>query len=63
MEAKAQVRARDLLYYWTVVELAISRIDMARRFDITPAAVSYSVQRRGKWEEERATNWRLRLFN
>jgi DNA-binding transcriptional LysR family regulator len=28
-----------------VVELGVSIIDVARRFDMTPAAVSYSVQR------------------
>jgi len=28
-----------------VVELGMSMVDVARRFDITPAAVSYSVQR------------------
>lgn len=42
---KDRVRARDLLCYWAVVELGMSMVDVARRFDITPAAVSYSVQR------------------
>ncbi|MFA4911369.1 MAG: hypothetical protein WC649_10060 [Desulfobacteria bacterium] len=31
--------------YWSVIELGISMVDVARRLDITPAAVSYSVQR------------------
>jgi len=42
---KARVKARDLVCYWSVVELGMSKVDVARRFDITPAAVSYSVQR------------------
>ena len=40
-----RVRARDLLCYWTVVDLGKSMVDVARKFDITPAAVSYAVQR------------------
>jgi len=42
---RARVRARDLLCYWAVVELGLSMVDLARRFDITPGAVSYAVQR------------------
>ncbi|MEW6615890.1 MAG: transposase [Thermodesulfobacteriota bacterium] len=40
-----RVKARDLVCYWSVIELGISMVDVARRLDITPAAVSYSVQR------------------
>ena len=40
-----RVKARDLVCYWSVVELGMSKVDVAMRFDITPAAVSYSVQR------------------
>jgi len=42
---KGRVQARDLLCYWTVAELGMSMVDLARKFDITPAAVSYAVQR------------------
>ncbi len=42
---KERVKARDLVCYWSVVELGMSMVDVARRFDIMPAAVSYSVQR------------------
>ena len=49
---KEQVRARDLLFYWTVVELGMPMLDLARRFDITPAAVSYAVQRGEKMAKE-----------
>ena len=42
---KERVKARDLVCYWSVVELGMSKVDLARRFDITPSAVSYSVQR------------------
>jgi hypothetical protein len=40
-----RVKAKDLVCYWSVIELGISMVDVARRLDITPAAVSYSVQR------------------
>ena len=43
-----RVKARDLVCYWAVIELGMSMVDVARRFDITPAAVSYSVQRGDK---------------
>ena len=36
---KDRVRAKDLLCYWTVVELGMPMVDLARKFDITPAAV------------------------
>ena len=48
-----RVRARDLLFYWTVVELGMPMVDLARKFDITPAAVSYAVQRGEKMTKER----------
>ncbi|MDY6857559.1 MAG: hypothetical protein SWO11_23220 [Thermodesulfobacteriota bacterium] len=57
-----RVMARDLVCYWSVVELEMSKVDMARKFDITPAAVSYSVQRGEKKQRKRVTYWRLRLF-
>jgi hypothetical protein len=40
-----RVRAKDLLCYWAVIDLGMSMVDVARRLDITPSAVSYSVQR------------------
>lgn len=42
---KKRVQARDLLCYWSAAELGISMVDLARKFDITPAAVSYAFQR------------------
>ena len=50
---KDRVRARDLLFYWTVFELGMPMVDLARKFDITPAAVSYAVQRGEKMTKER----------
>jgi putative transposase len=50
---KDRVRARDLLCYWTVVELRMSLVDLARKFDLTLAAVSYAVQRGEKMVKER----------
>jgi putative transposase len=49
---KERVRARDLVCYWTVVELGMSMVDLARKFDITPGAVSYAVERGGKIAKE-----------
>jgi len=40
-----RVKARDLLCYWAAVDLGMSMVDLARRFDITPGAVSYAVVR------------------
>jgi putative transposase len=50
---KDRVQARDLLCYWAVVELGMPMVDLARKFDITPAAVSYAVQRGEKMAKER----------
>ncbi len=50
---KDRVRARDLLCYWAVVELGMPMVDLARKFAITPAAVSYAVQRGEKMAKER----------
>ena len=49
---KDRVRARDLLCYWAVVELEMPMVDLARKFAITPAAVSYAVQRGEKMAKE-----------
>ena len=48
-----RVIARDLLCYWTVVELGIPMVDLARKFDLTPAAVSSAVQRGEKTAKEK----------
>ncbi len=50
---KDPVRARDLLCYRTVVELGMPMVDLARKFVITPAVVSYAVQRGEKMAKER----------
>ena len=47
-----RVRARDLLCYWTVIELGMPMVDLARKFNITPSAVSYAVQRGEKMAKE-----------
>jgi hypothetical protein len=48
-----RVQARDLLCYWTVVELGMPMVDVARKLNITPSAVSYAVQRGEKMAKER----------
>ena len=45
--------AGDLLCYWRVVELGMSMVDLARRFDITSGAASCAVQRGEKMLKER----------
>jgi putative transposase len=49
---KNGVRARDLVCYWTVVELGIPMVYLRRKFDITPGAVSYAVERGEKIAKE-----------
>ena len=44
----------DSLGYRTVVELGISRAALARKFDITPAAVIYTVQKGEKYESQQS---------
>ena len=56
-EAKGSASARDLLCYWSVVELGMSMVDLARKFEITPVAVSYAVQREEKLAK--AMNYQL----
>ncbi|MDY7039040.1 MAG: hypothetical protein SV375_23165 [Thermodesulfobacteriota bacterium] len=53
--------ARDLLFHWSVVELGMSMEDLARRFDITSAAVSCAVQRGKKTSKERDYQWDKRI--
>jgi hypothetical protein len=40
-----RVRARDLVCYWSVVELGISMADLAKKLEVTLSAVSYAVRR------------------
>jgi hypothetical protein len=42
---KDRVQARGLVCYWAVIRLRIPMVDLARKFDMTPAAVRYAVQR------------------
>ncbi|MDZ7698072.1 MAG: hypothetical protein U5R49_14530 [Deltaproteobacteria bacterium] len=40
-----RVMARDLVCYWAAAELGMTMVDLARKFGLTPAAVSCAVQR------------------
>ena len=51
------MQARDLVCYWAVIGLGISMVDLARKFDMTPAAVSYAVHR----GEQIAKDWGYQL--
>ena len=42
---KNRVQARDLVCYWSVIELGISMADLAKRLGLTVSAVSYAVKR------------------
>ena len=42
---KKRVEARSLLCYWAVRYLGATRTELARRFELTPSAVGYAVER------------------
>jgi hypothetical protein len=46
---KDRARARDLICYWCAVDFSLPMADLAKRFNITPAAVSYAVKRGEKF--------------
>ena len=50
---KDRVRAGDLLCCRTVAEFGMPMVDLAGEFDMTPAAVSYAVQRGENMAKER----------
>ncbi len=52
-ESEDEFSRKYKLCYWTVVELGMPMVDLARKSDITPAAVSYAVQRGEKMAKER----------
>jgi len=52
-----RVRARDLLCYWCAIELGLPMADLARKLDLTLAAVSYAVKRGEKTAKE--SGWHL----
>ena len=56
-QQRDRVRARDLLCYWCANELGIPMADLARKLDLTLAAVSYAVKRGEKTAKE--TGWHL----
>ena len=43
---------RDLVSYWSAIELGIPMYDLAKRFGITLGAVSYAVKRGEKLANE-----------
>jgi len=47
-----RVRARDLLCYGCAVELGMTMAELARRLELTPAAVSHAVRRGEKTARE-----------
>ena len=49
---RGRAGARDLLCYWCAVELEIPMADLARRLNLTLAAVSYAVKRGEKAAKE-----------
>jgi len=42
---KDRVKARDLLCYWSAIELGIPMAELAKKLDMTLAAISYAVKR------------------
>ena len=53
MASDCEESGRPLLCYWTVVKLGIPMVSLAKKFNITSAAVSYAVQRGEKVVKER----------
>ena len=51
-QQRDRVQARDLLCYWCANELGIPMADLARKLDLTLAAVSYAVKRGEKIAKE-----------
>ena len=49
---KGSVEARDLLCYWSAMELGISMADLAKMLGMTISAVSYAAQRDEKTAKE-----------
>ena len=47
-----RVRARDILCYWCAIELGIPMADLAKRLDMTLAAVSYAIKMGEKTAKE-----------
>jgi len=54
---KLQIQARDLMCYWAVEELGLSRTDVAKRLRISQPAVGYAVNRGEKIAKKH--NYRL----
>ena len=54
-----RVQARDLLCYWSAMDLGIPMVDLAKKLDMTLAAVSYAVHR----GEKIAKKWGYQLEN
>jgi hypothetical protein len=52
-ETKGPGLAQGFMCYWAVAELGMSMVDLARKLDMTPAAVSYAVQRGEKMVKKR----------
>ena len=48
---RSRVRARDLVCYWSVCKLGMTMVDVARKLDVTSAAVSFESTRR--WPQGR----------
>jgi putative transposase len=40
---KDRVKGKDLICYWSAVDLGMSKVDLARKLELTPSAVSYAV--------------------
>ena len=47
------MQARDLLCYWSAMDLGIPMVDLAKKLDMKLAAVSYTVHRGEKIAKKR----------
>ena len=53
------MQARDLLCYWSAMDLGIPMVDLDKKLDMTLAAVSYAVHR----GEKIAKKWGYQMKN
>ncbi|WDN89519.1 hypothetical protein BuS5_02487 [Desulfosarcina sp. BuS5] len=60
---KNRVHARDLVCYWSAIELGISMADLAKRFGLTLSAVSYAVKRGEEIAKKAIIYWRIKLLD
>jgi len=55
-------RTRDLHFYWTVVELGMPMVDLARKFNIRLPVLAIQFSEKRKWQRNGVIDWKLDLL-